>query len=152
MSELVGQCWLLRDLSGNEIEALLSHVEKASFERGDFIIERGRKNDSLWIVVSGEVGVVRPGTESSTRDIVKTLGRGDLFGEMSWLDGQSASTSLAALDACDVLRIRFKHFDKFLGANPDAHINVLRKFAINLSHRLRDGQSKPEQIKQSNGN
>jgi CRP-like cAMP-binding protein len=134
IKDLIRSTWLLRDLTDDEISTLATLAEKMSASPGTHLVERNKKNEYLWILGRGSVGV----SSDDDKSFVARLHEGDLFGEMSWLDGQPASTSLRAIDApTELIRLSFKNFDRFLYANPDAHINILRKFAINLSHRLR---------------
>jgi len=136
MRELIANTWLLRDLNPEEIDALLPLIKRGSAGMGAPILEQNKKNDALWIIVKGEVGVQKTGAAAG--EYVARLREGDLFGEMSWLDGQPASVTLVAAGAgTELLRLSFRDFDSFLWERPDAHINILRKFAINLSHRLR---------------
>jgi CRP-like cAMP-binding protein len=135
MIEVLRQTWLLSDLSAEEAEAVLKRSNLNTRHKGDRVIETGAKNDSIWIVLSGRCGVVAG--EGPAMRTVAEIPVGGLFGEMSWLDGQSASASIVALEKSELIRIRFDDLDAFLAQHPDVHINMLRKFAINLSHRLR---------------
>jgi CRP/FNR family cyclic AMP-dependent transcriptional regulator len=135
MNNLFTQNWLLRDLTQTECERLKEITTPLQYEGGKTLIQAGKKNDSLWIIASGRVDIVDSSAE--TPKILASLSQGDIFGEMSWLDGQPASASTVAFENTQVLRIRFQDFDAFLAKFPDAHIGILRKFAINLSHRLR---------------
>jgi len=136
MFDLLSKTWLLRDLSADEATLLAQFAEKKVCQSGLRILQKGQKNDFLWIIRKGEVEVlveVKPHEEK----VLATLGSGDIFGEMSWLDGGPASSTLRAIRDVEAYRIPFKNLDKFLWDLPDVHINILRKFAINLSHRLR---------------
>lgn len=128
--------WLLADLMPSEVSDLQRSASVENLVAGKVIIEQGRPNDTLWIVVRGKLAIQVPGADGKAQRVGE-LGPGDLAGEMSWLDGGSASASILAAEPTQVVRIRFADFDKFLWDRPDAHIQVLRKFAINLSHRLR---------------
>lgn len=137
MSRHLTSTWLLSDLMPQEAEALAKFASLLSLNPGICLIESGKSNDSLWIIVSGRVGV-KVKTPQGTEAQVAELREGDIVGEMSWLDGHPASATTVVLDSgTQVLRIPFSGFEKFLGKHPEAHIQVLRKFAINLSHRLR---------------
>jgi CRP-like cAMP-binding protein len=139
MKNFLTQNWLLRDLTPVEVEALFLVTTPLKYESGKTLIEAGKTNDSLWIIVSGRVDILNPKVDPSR--VLASLGSGELFGEMSWLDGQKASASTVAGENTQILRISFKDFDQFLGRFPEAHIGILRKFAINLSHRLRQQKS-----------
>lgn len=129
--------WLLSDLMPDEAARLYKHALLLTMNAGTSLITANKPNDSLWIIVSGRVGVIAQNDKGVESQVAELL-EGDLAGEMSWLDGHPASASTVVLDqGTQVLRITFHEFEKFLGTHPDAHIQILRKFAINLSHRLR---------------
>jgi extracellular factor (EF) 3-hydroxypalmitic acid methyl ester biosynthesis protein len=135
MKNLITQNWLLRDLTESETESLFQKMTPLVFESEKTLVEKGKSNDSLWIITSGTIDILNPAAAEPA--VVASLGPGDLFGEMSWLDGQKASATIRARANSQILKIRFTDFDKILALFPDAHIGILRKFAINLSHRLR---------------
>lgn len=133
MQTALQNSWLFSDLTRVELAHLAGVATFEKFADKIALLQAGQKNDSLWIVVSGRVGVHRKNGEQA----VATLQAGDIFGEMSWLDGYPASSFVVADGPCEVVRLRFQKLNEFLDANPELHIQILRKFAINLSHRLR---------------
>ncbi|MBS1984328.1 MAG: cyclic nucleotide-binding domain-containing protein [Bdellovibrionales bacterium] len=132
--EWIRRAWLLADLMPDEVLELSRVSSFMDLIANSQILTRGATNHALWIVVRGTVNVV---TDEASPKMVATLGEGDLLGEMSWLDGLPASATAVVSEPSKVLRILFSDFDSFLGRNSEAHIQILRKFAINLSHRLR---------------
>ncbi len=134
MKSALTESWLFSNLAPNELAALSRIAQQAAFKKGDFVLRESTANDSLWIIAEGQVGVFKQ-NESQAR---ATLNPGDLFGEMSWLDGFPASSSIRVeSERCVLLRISFKALDDYLANAPDLHVQLLRRFAINLSHRLR---------------
>jgi len=126
--QLLLQTWLLNELTPDESTELLSLSSIAKLPTGTHLTEAGRRNDAICIVMEGEV-VVQP---SGFR-----LQSGDMLGEMSWLDGQPASATTVAGNDAKVLLIPHARMNDFVGRNPESHIQILRKLAINLSLRLR---------------
>lgn len=125
--------WLFSDLNFDELTQLAAISSSEKFPDKMTLLQAGQKNDSLWVLVHGQVSVHKKIGEKA----VATLEAGDIFGEMSWLDGNPASSFIVAQGPCEVLRLRFQKLNDFLDGNPELHIQILRKFAINLSHRLR---------------
>lgn len=126
--------WLFSDLNSAEIEGLCHIAQTQNFNKGQDIVSAGKNNDSLWIVGEGQVSIYPNGVPIA----VAKLESGDIFGEMSWLDGFPAgSTVRVTSPTCTLVRIPFQRLNDVLAASPDLHVQVLRKFAINLSHRLR---------------
>ena len=136
MRDLLTLNWLFRDLLSAEADSLFALSKVVDLPADAILIEAKKKNDALWVIGQGRIAIQNLGLDD-TWVTVKELSQGDIVGEMSWLDGHPASATTKTLSRAQVLRIPFAHFDKFLSAYPDAHIQILRKIAINLSHRLR---------------
>ncbi len=128
--------WLLNDLDPTELKALADACVETTVSPGKSVLAKDQKNDSLWIVAKGNVAVQDKDNSGVLRRVAE-LKEGDIFGEMSWLDGQAASTWVTAGADCVLLRISFEDFNAILNQYLEAQVQVLKKFAINLSQRLR---------------
>jgi NADH dehydrogenase len=74
---------------------------QAHYEAGETVFEEGDAGDSLLMILSGQVEVVkRVGSELQQ---IRTLGPGEYFGEMALLGGQPRSATTRALTALDLL-------------------------------------------------
>jgi small-conductance mechanosensitive channel/CRP-like cAMP-binding protein len=83
-------------LSREERDGLRKEMQLRRFGRGERIIQEGAPGHTFYLVVSGEVSVRAGAGEAE----VARLKRGQYFGEMSLLTGESRSaTVLAATDA-----------------------------------------------------
>ena len=135
---LIGQNWLFGDLTEGEAGELFKVSAVETFPKGTTLVEKGKTNNSIWILIKGSVVIpLPPGPPGSKPSTPVVLKEGDMFGEISWLDGRAASASVVTNEESSLLRIRFSELDKFLGRYSSAHISVLRKLAINLTLRIR---------------
>jgi NADH:ubiquinone reductase (H+-translocating) len=74
---------------------------QAHYEAGEVVFEEGDAADSLLMIVSGEVEVLkRAGSELQQ---IRTLGPGEYFGEMALLGSQPRSATTRALSSLDLL-------------------------------------------------
>ncbi len=74
---------------------------QAHYEPGEVVFEEGDMGDSLLMILSGEVEVIkRIGAEDQQ---IRTLGPGEYFGEMALLGRQPRSATTRALSALDLL-------------------------------------------------
>ncbi len=127
--------WLFNEFTAEESLALQKHAQVASVASGQALCQKDKKKPGIAIVISGQFGVMDP--KSTQPKIVAKIKEGDLLGEMSWIDGQPASADVIASETARVIVIPYPEFDSFLGAHTDAHIQILRKIAVNFTHRLR---------------
>ena len=73
------------------------------------------------------------GRLSRVQKLIKELGPGECFGEMSLIECRSRSASVKAISHCRLLRLDGDHIVKF----PDASSKLFRNIARLLSQRLR---------------
>ena len=82
--ETIRQVPLFAALSDDELSWLWTASKRMAVRPGDRVIEEGAVGDALFIVLSGELEVVK---NDGGRDIVlATRGAGQVIGEMSILD------------------------------------------------------------------
>ena len=74
---------IFHDLPQQEVETVEAQLRTVEFAEGDVIVRQGAPADKFFIIVDGEVEVVRE-SEGKTRSL-GTLGRGQFFGEIAIL-------------------------------------------------------------------
>ncbi|MBW1765430.1 MAG: Crp/Fnr family transcriptional regulator [Deltaproteobacteria bacterium] len=109
----------------------LSKIRK--YEPGELILGEGLYDCWIYFLVSGKVRVDKQG-EALT--ILKR--RGDVFGEMSIIDGSPRSASVYAIDETVCLATDASYIDRLSGNDRIAYCYILfRVFAESLAGRLR---------------
>src|SRR5450631_4249290 len=81
-------------------------IEKCinEFDVNDVIFEEGSGGRELFVVLDGQIDIVKVNGESKT--VIVTLGKGEFFGEMAVIDGSLRSaTAVAAAPKTRVMRI-----------------------------------------------
>jgi NADH dehydrogenase len=74
---------------------------QAHYEAGETVFEEGDSGDSLYMVLSGQVEVLK--RFGADAQVVRTLGPGEYFGEMALLGRHPRSASTRALGTLDLL-------------------------------------------------
>ncbi len=74
---------------------------QAHYEPGELVFQEGDAADSLYMILSGQVEVLKRSGEELQR--IRVLGPGEYFGEMALLGRQARSASTRALAALDLL-------------------------------------------------
>jgi hypothetical protein len=123
-------------------EELLAQVvnglEDVEVEAGTAIIEKGKPNTYLYVIVDGDVRV------HSEQKEIATFGNHEAFGELGILDAASiASASVTALSNTRLLRFDQQTFLKLLHEHTEVAQNTLRVLAKRLrsTNRLIDSLS-----------
>lgn len=128
---------VLKHLTEADWRAILEAGELMSFVHGEIVLREGQPNDSLYFIDDGQVRVMRG---DATRSIeLARLDGGSVFGEMSILDGATASASIIAESLeVDVVRIDRSELERVMAENPGLGLRFYRSIAETLSPRLRD--------------
>jgi CRP/FNR family cyclic AMP-dependent transcriptional regulator len=124
-------------LPENQLGLLTSMVTRKSFARGTSIITAGGPTDSLYIVISGRLKVMMSDDEGR-EVILAILGANEFFGEMSLVDDSPRSASVVAIEACELLSLAKRDFNKCLEDNFEMAMTVMR----GLVKRLREADQK----------
>ena len=102
----------------NRRSEIISRLEIMPVIKGDCLIKEGRQNQTLYIILSGEMQVQMQSGERYVK--LATLGKGNFFGEISMITGRPAiATVLACTDGLlasmdrkllDEIATQFPHF------------------------------------------
>jgi len=124
-------------LPENQLSLLTNMVARKSFARGTSIITAGGPTDSLYIIISGRLKVMMSDDEGR-EVILAILGANEFFGEMSLVDDSPRSASVVAIEACELLSLAKRDFNKCLEDNFEMAMTVMR----GLVKRLREADQK----------
>ncbi|HEY9344569.1 MAG TPA: Crp/Fnr family transcriptional regulator [Inquilinus sp.] len=113
-------------------DALAAHLTERSHADGDTIFLRGDESTSLMIVASGRVAL-RLTSPQGREILLAILEPGEIFGEMSLLDGRGRSADAVAFGPCRLLSLDRRDMLPVLQDSPEACIRLLEL----LSTRLR---------------
>jgi CRP-like cAMP-binding protein len=101
-AQVLGAVPLFAELSQRQLERLAREADEQTFEPGRPIVQEGQPGETLYIVLSGEAKVIRG------HRTVARMYPGDVFGELSALDGGPRTASVTADTRVEVLRL-FRH-------------------------------------------
>ena len=115
------------DFSEPELWEVINASLWHDFSRGSEIIVEGELDDSFYVIVSGEVDVVK-----GVRDVYG-LGQGDCFGEMGFIAGRERSATIVAKSDVCVLQVRASLIER---ASLPCQLRFHRVFLHALIERL----------------
>jgi NTE family protein len=116
IGDALGQVTLFATLSDELRSRLVSQATPVRVDAGAWLFRAGDEGDSLFVVLTGRLEVVR---ESPEPVIVRTLGRGDAFGELALLTGAPRSASVRARRDSELLKLSRDDFLHLLRSVPD---------------------------------
>ena len=119
---------LFAGLPHADLELLAKKVTQASHSVGTELIKEGTSGSSVFLLVSGECEVRRRG------QLIRTLGPGEFFGELSILDPAPRTASVRVSDAATVLVLEGKDFRAALKSNMQMAQRLITALAERLRH------------------
>jgi small-conductance mechanosensitive channel/CRP-like cAMP-binding protein len=120
---------LFRDLEHADLELIARGMVPRTFASGERIVHQGDPGDSMFLIESGEVGIVLA-VDNSERQVA-SLRAGDIFGELSLMTGEARAATCVALADVNVHEISHALFDGLLRAKPA----LAETFSAILSNR-----------------
>ena len=129
-ADLLAQVPLFEGLSRRHLKQIAEHADEISFRRGETIVEADQPGGTFFVIVEGEVRVVR-----GDRTIAR-VGPGEFFGEISLLDGGPRTASVIAATPVVAIRLFKASFDKVVREEP----RVAGKILAAVARRLREAE------------
>ena len=124
---------LFSPLKDADLERIAKVTQAHTFQSGDVIIREGEKDRRLFVIVSGEVEVVK-GLGSKREWPMRVLGPHDYFGEIALIDDAARSASVIAKVETEVLTLDHQSLQQVIENNPTIAFELLQK----LSRRIRE--------------
>lgn len=117
---------LFADLTAPQLEGIAHTFEEAVFAGGERVLRQGVSGSGFFVILDGEAAVVVDGTERAR------LGRGDFFGEVSILLGETPIADIVANRPLRCLVLEGPSVEGFLIAHPRVMFRMLQAQARRL--------------------
>src|SRR6187397_173399 len=124
-------------LSDRELDVIRAVASEKSYPKNAVVLTEGEMGDSLYMIQSGKVKVFI-GDEDGREIILKILGPGAFFGEMSMIDKQPRSASVTTLEQSVFQVLSHAMFEKCVEQEPRIATHVMTI----LAHRVREADRK----------
>lgn len=134
---------IFSDLQARELAAIGSIVKERAFAAGELIIREGSPGDSLFLVLSGRVEVIKD-MDSPNPIRLAEIGADEWFGEMALFDRQPRSASVVAAEDTQLLEVGRFEFEEIMREFPAIAIHACQVF----TRRLRELQEKLGKLKE----
>lgn len=113
LASLLSSFALFQALEEDTIQDVCARLSLKKYSPDEVILMQGLPGKHLYIILSGRVKVLD--TEGGS---IATLGRGEIFGEMSLFSGQPVSATIKAIDAAKILLLHGKDLGHILIKHP----------------------------------
>jgi hypothetical protein len=136
--EVLEKSPLFHGMSDYQIRKAILISELHEVPAGERLIEQGTMGRSMYLVVSGQLEVVR--REGDAERHIATLGAGDVFGEIGFIRATRRTADVRAIGTVSVLRFDHEKLEKDLMFFP----HIMAKLNFNISGIL--GQRLAEMV------
>ena len=136
-SAMLKDIGLFGGLDDETLGILARELPTEHVEPGEDVVEEGDQAREMFVVVAGELEVVKRGKLGGEARVA-VLGPGDWFGEMAILDVQPRSATVRAVAPTMLVRMTAEHVDRLLYRRDlKAYSLLVMNIARELSRRLR---------------
>jgi CRP-like cAMP-binding protein len=123
-----------QELSDKEAEKLADLMQVKQLANGEYLIYEDTTDDSLYVVVEGNLEVVKRTAGDGVASIA-IIREGHMAGELSFLDSNVHTVGLRALSGVKVLSLAREDFEKIIDKDPQLVYKVMRALARS-AHRI----------------
>ena len=117
---------LFADLSDPQLQGIVHLFEEAVFGEGDKVLRQGLTGSGFYVILDGEAAILVDGSERAR------IARGEFFGEVSILLGESPIADVVALRELRCLVLAGPRVEAFLISNPRVMYRMLQGQARRL--------------------
>lgn len=110
-------------------------IAQLHFESNEIVFHEGDVGDYLYIIVNGEVEVLK--TVDGKENCIAKLGKGEYFGEMALLNQRSRLATVRCLSPVDVLALRKNDFGILISNFAELRQNFEQTDKIRSQHNIR---------------
>ena len=118
---------LFKTIPGDILSKIAQLAIELQLATNEKIFNEGDYGDSLYVIISGKVNVMRNGQS------IAVLEQGNCIGEMSLLDQEPRSAGALAVEDSILLKIDQEGFYELMSSNPD----IMKQIVMMLTRRVR---------------
>jgi NTE family protein len=134
---------LFKGLDADILNAIAQEVEWLSLPGGSMLFAAGEPSDSMYIVLSGCLGVFAAAT-SDRRRFLGRIVAGDSAGEMGLVSGRVRTGTVVALRDTELARLSRDAFDRVFRRHPEAMLRIAQLTVDRLENSLSRLRGRPQ--------
>ena len=133
---------LLTPLSDDDLKKIAHEATIQDYGSGEIIVRTGDAGSSLYIILDGACEVLLERDGQAAKKMAE-INKGDFFGEMSLLTGETRSATVKSLEYATVIRVDKTLFSEIIASNPD----VPEQIGAIMAQRQQDLSTEASKIK-----
>lgn len=127
---------LFRQFDERTLSGLAACVTEMSVTQGQKIVSQSDPGDKIYLVRRGSVRILLP-LKGGTLYHLATIGQGDFFGELSFIDGSIRSADVEAKIPTDLYVLSRSRLNEQSHSDPVFGVQVFARLALAIAKRLR---------------
>ncbi|XP_019635300.1 PREDICTED: cGMP-dependent protein kinase 1-like isoform X4 [Branchiostoma belcheri] len=135
---------LLKELPHAKLSKIADCLEVDFYHEGEYIIREGQTGDTFFIIIEGEVKVTQKIEGVEEPKVIKTLSRGETFGEKALLSEDKRTANVIAVGGVKCLTLDRVAFNQLIGP-----LNEIKK--VDEQYSLEDENRGAARILQKRG-
>ena len=131
---------IFRGFDEDALGRLESCAESRSYQRGQKVFDQGDQDDDLFLVRRGSVRILMH-LEGGLRHHLATIGRGDFFGELAFLDRRTRSAEAEAKEPTELYVLSRAKLEERFADRQDLGVRFFARLALVIAERLRQADA-----------
>jgi CRP/FNR family cyclic AMP-dependent transcriptional regulator len=122
---------LAGELDDDQCRTLAGVASLRALRNGELLAKEGTVDNHLYVILEGTVGIVKSaGTAEAVT--INTMGKGDMIGELGFMDGLELYASKIALGEMRVLALEREKLESLLDTHPRIVYRVMRAIILDV--------------------
>jgi putative peptide zinc metalloprotease protein len=113
-AEMIDGSAMFGDVPADVLSDLAGRVDLRGFPAGKPVFRQGDRPDAFYLVRSGILEVVEEDPETGKERVIRTLVRGDTFGELGLIDGGPRTATVRPVQDAQLFEVDESTFDRLL--------------------------------------
>ncbi len=119
--------------TANDWALIADKARRRHFKKGELLVQRGKRGEGVYLLLKGTARVQIPHPPEG-----RSIGPGEICGEMSFLEDNEASTSVIAEGEVEAYCLDHATLEHLFELFPHLASRFYRSLATGLSRRLRE--------------